>query len=74
VKKVLAGGLKVEISRPGKAGMSAKPGKKVHVMYDGRLASNGKRFDKGKIDFRLGCGEVIAGWDQGVKGEEEMFK
>ncbi|CAK8995667.1 unnamed protein product [Durusdinium trenchii] len=40
----------------------------VKVRYEGRLGSNGKRFDKGVIDFRLGMGEVIQGWDEGVKG------
>lgn len=67
IKKVLEGGLKIEISKQG-SGASAKPGRKVKVAYDGRLASNGKRFDKGSIDFKLGMGEVIKGWDMGVKG------
>jgi len=40
----------------------------VKVRYDGRLAKNGKRFDKGVINFKLGKGEVIQGWDEGVKG------
>mmetsp|Transcript_36564 Transcript_36564/g.59856 ORF Transcript_36564/g.59856 Transcript_36564/m.59856 type:complete len:85 (+) Transcript_36564:592-846(+) len=43
-------------------------GKKVKVRYEGRLGSTGGRFDKGVIEFRLGMGEVIEGWDQGVKG------
>ncbi|CAD7938627.1 unnamed protein product [Amoebophrya sp. A120] len=66
IKKQLAGGLKVEIYKQGN-GAQAKPGRKVRVAYDGRLASNGKRFDKGVITFKLGMGEVISGWDQGVK-------
>ena len=38
----------------------------VKVRYEGRLGSTGGRFDKGVIKFRLGMGEVIDGWDQGV--------
>jgi FKBP-type peptidyl-prolyl cis-trans isomerase len=38
----------------------------VKVRYEGRLGSTGGRFDKGVIEFRLGMGEVIEGWDQGV--------
>lgn len=67
-KKRLPSGLQYEVLRPGKGKMPASNGKTVHVQYDGRLAKTGKRFDKGKIKFRLGLGEVISGWDQGVKG------
>ncbi|CAF4336571.1 unnamed protein product, partial [Adineta steineri] len=53
-------------------GPEAKLGKTVAVYYTGRLKSNNKQFDsctKGKpFRFRLGAGEVIRGWDQGVKG------
>uniref|UniRef100_A0A7S0WTS9 FK506-binding protein n=1 Tax=Chlamydomonas leiostraca TaxID=1034604 RepID=A0A7S0WTS9_9CHLO len=53
-------------------GKLAKAGKKVAVRYTGRLKNNGKVFDstKGKatFTFRLGVGEVIKGWDQGVEG------
>ena len=38
------------------------------MKYCGRLAKGGKQFDKGTIDFRLGAGDVIKGWDEGVKG------
>eukprot|EP00392_Amoebophrya_sp_AT5.2_P015786 g16002.t1 len=66
IKKTLQGGLKVEIYKRG-SGECAKPGRKVTVAYDGRLASNGKRFDNGTIPFKLGMGEVIKGWDLGVR-------
>lgn len=62
----LPGGLKYTILREGR-GPVATYGKRVNVKYDGSLASNGKRFDKGVIKFKLGAGEVIAGWDKGVK-------
>ena len=42
-------------------------GDRVSVKYRGTL-TNGKQFDAGSIDFRLGRGEVIRGWDEGVAG------
>ncbi|KAI9101991.1 hypothetical protein DFS34DRAFT_441195 [Phlyctochytrium arcticum] len=69
-RKTLAGGLIVEDVTAG-TGTKAKPGKKVSVRYIGRL-TNGKVFDsntKGSpFNFRLGGGEVIRGWDQGIAG------
>jgi len=66
-KFTLKGGLTYELLKAGK-GPSCSPGRKVTVKYDGRLAKNGKRFDRGRITFKLGAGEVIQGWDEGVKG------
>ena len=45
----------------------------VFVKYTGRLAHNQKIFDsnitqKKPFMFRLGQGEVIKGWDEGVNG------
>ena len=51
-------------------GAEAKKGKFLHMDYVGRLTNN-KVFDKsGKkpFSFRLGMGEVIKGWDQGIQG------
>ncbi|KAI9298735.1 hypothetical protein K502DRAFT_362158 [Neoconidiobolus thromboides FSU 785] len=52
-------------------GAEAKSGQRVSVRYVGKLTS-GKVFDSnntGKpFQFRLGAGEVIKGWDQGVVG------
>lgn len=62
----LPGGLKYTILKEGRGPVAAY-GKRVHVRYVGCLASNGKQFDKGQIKFRLGAGEVIDGWDKGVK-------
>jgi FK506-binding nuclear protein len=62
----IQGGLKYTVLKEGK-GPVAIYGKRVNVKYVGCLASNGKRFDKGQIRFRLGGGEVIEGWDKGVK-------
>ncbi len=53
-------------------GAEAVPGKTVSVHYTGWL-TNGTKFDssldrKQPFEFRLGAGEVIPGWDEGVKG------
>ena len=54
-------------------GAEATTGKKVVVHYAGVSWSTAKEFDASwnrgdTFDFRLGGGEVIAGWDQGVVG------
>ncbi|EKX35764.1 hypothetical protein GUITHDRAFT_79453, partial [Guillardia theta CCMP2712] len=38
------------------------------VHYKGALASNLMQFDEGDLEFRLGRGRVIKGWDMGVRG------
>ncbi|HAO64457.1 TPA: peptidylprolyl isomerase [Candidatus Taylorbacteria bacterium] len=53
-------------------GTVAKAGNLVSVQYTGKFA-DGKVFDssipRGKpIDFMLGAGQVIKGWDQGIDG------
>ena len=63
--------LEIENLKPG-TGAEAQTGKKVTVHYVGTL-TNGQKFDssrdRGKgFSFRLGAGEVIKGWDQGVAG------
>ena len=51
----------------------ATKGRNVSVHYVGVAWSNGKQFDaswdrKEPFDFRLGAGQVIQGWDEGVAG------
>jgi FKBP-type peptidyl-prolyl cis-trans isomerase len=53
-------------------GAEATAGKTVSVHYTGWL-TNGSKFDSSvdrdeAFDFRLGAGQVIKGWDQGVAG------
>jgi peptidylprolyl isomerase len=54
-------------------GTEAEPGHTVMVHYVGVAWSTGQQFDaswdRGEtFDFRLGAGQVIQGWDEGVTG------
>jgi peptidylprolyl isomerase len=54
-------------------GEAAAPGQEVSVHYVGVAWSNGQQFDASwdrndTFEFRLGAGQVIQGWDQGVAG------
>ena len=54
-------------------GPEATPGSTVSVHYVGVAHSTGEEFDASynrgaPLDFRLGVGQVIPGWDQGVQG------
>jgi peptidylprolyl isomerase len=54
-------------------GAAAKAGDTVRVHYVGVAYSTGEEFDASwnrgdPLEFRLGVGQVIAGWDTGVQG------
>jgi FKBP-type peptidyl-prolyl cis-trans isomerase len=64
-------GLKFEDTTVGD-GMVASKGQTVSVHYTGWL-ENGTKFDSSKdrdepFEFKLGAGQVIRGWDEGVAG------
>jgi peptidylprolyl isomerase len=55
------------------SGDEATSGSTVSVHYVGVAHSTGEEFDASynrgaPLDFRLGVGQVISGWDQGVEG------
>ncbi|KYF75044.1 FKBP-type peptidyl-prolyl cis-trans isomerase [Sorangium cellulosum] len=64
-------GLGIEDVKEG-TGAEAKHGQLVTVHYVGTL-TNGSKFDSSRdrnqgFSFKLGAGQVIKGWDQGVAG------
>jgi FKBP-type peptidyl-prolyl cis-trans isomerase len=69
--KTLAGGLVVEDTKVGEGTVAAN-GKIVSVHYAGKL-TDGSKFDSSyergqPIEFLLGAGKVIKGWDMGLEG------
>ena len=65
------GGLQIEEVKPGEGAIATR-GKTVSVHYTGRL-TDGTKFDSSldrgqPIDFPLGAGVVIKGWDMGIEG------
>jgi FKBP-type peptidyl-prolyl cis-trans isomerase len=65
------GGLMIEEVKAGDGALATK-GKTVSVHYTGKL-TNGTKFDSSldrgqPIEFVLGAGMVIKGWDQGIEG------
>jgi peptidylprolyl isomerase len=64
--------LVVKDLKPG-TGAEAKAGDQVSVQYTGVLYDDGSKFDSSydhgqPFAFKLGGGQVIPGWDQGVAG------
>lgn len=67
---VTASGLKVKITEHG-TGRQVQKGDKVTAHYTG-LLTDGKKFDSSKdrnqpFSFKVGVGQVIAGWDEGFQ-------
>jgi peptidylprolyl isomerase len=70
-----ASGVRFTDTKPG-TGAEAKPGQTASVHYTGWLDSGGAKgakfdssLDRGEpFEFKLGAGQVIRGWDDGVAG------
>jgi FKBP-type peptidyl-prolyl cis-trans isomerase len=67
----MSASLQIEPIKPG-TGAEAVAGKTVSVHYVGTL-TDGSTFDSSRdrgepFDFRLGAGQVVRGWDEGVAG------
>ena len=70
--------LNVEFLTESTGGAKPQPGTKVKVHYTGSL-ENGQVFDSSiqrgqPIEFTLGVGQVIKGWDQGIAQLEKGQK
>merc|ERR1712100_158521 len=57
--------------KPESCTRKSKAGDQLAMHYTGRLASNDKKFDSSldrgqPFTFKLGAGQVIKGWDQGL--------
>ena len=64
--KTTPSGLKYQDLEVGN-GISALMGQTLTVKYVGKLA-NGKEFEKGKIDYKVGDQDYAKGWNLGIMG------
>ncbi|KAI8724729.1 Peptidylprolyl isomerase [Fusarium sp. LHS14.1] len=68
---VVAEELKIDVTLPVVCERKTKNGDKIHMHYRGTLAADGSEFDASynrgtPLVFKLGSGQVIKGWDQGL--------
>lgn len=81
VSLALADDLKVETTSKVSCSRPTRPGDTIAVHYRGTLQSDGSEFDasydRSPIKFALGGGQVIKGWDEGLKdmcpGEQRIL-
>mmetsp|Transcript_3483 Transcript_3483/g.6632 ORF Transcript_3483/g.6632 Transcript_3483/m.6632 type:complete len:268 (+) Transcript_3483:70-873(+) len=66
----MVGGVKVQVLRQATPGATvAALGSEVRCLYQGRLpAKDNKVFDAGEVDFVIGDGQVVRGFDLGIRG------
>ena len=74
-ERTTASGLKIIDVKPQTEPLVAQAGDLVWVHYTGRLQTTGVKFDSSfdrgvdqPIPFKLGGGQVIKGWDEGIQG------
>ncbi|KAJ3117646.1 FK506 binding protein proline rotamase rapamycin-binding protein [Phlyctochytrium bullatum] len=76
-------GVVKETITPGDGKTFPKPGQRVRVHYVGTLTSNGNKFDSSRdrgapFETKIGVGQVIRGWDEGIPqlslGEKALLK
>ncbi|KAK0610407.1 FKBP-type peptidyl-prolyl cis-trans isomerase [Bombardia bombarda] len=63
--------LKIDVTLPVECERKTQKGDKINVHYRGTLQSNGQKFDASydrgtPFSFKLGGGQVIKGWDEGL--------
>ena len=63
-------GVDIQVINPGDGCNYPQKGQTVHVHYVGKL-KDGKEFDSSRkrnkmFTFKIGVGDVIKGWDEGV--------
>ncbi|POS70546.1 FKBP-type peptidyl-prolyl cis-trans isomerase [Diaporthe helianthi] len=68
---VAADDLKIDVTVPVECDRKTQSGDKVQMHYRGTLAADGKQFDASydrgtPFSFKLGSGQVIKGWDEGL--------
>merc|ERR1712129_91172 len=69
----LPSGVRFQVLSEGK-GRPVTTNDVLRVKYEGTLVKSGKRFDKGTMNFALGRGKVIRGWDEGIAGMQVAEK
>lgn len=65
VTEKTASGLRYIVTKPNPTGAALKAGQTINVNYAGTFLS-GKSFDSVNFSFRLGAGQVVKGFDEGI--------